>query len=208
MKLYAFTDIHGNTKALQAVKAAISAKGADLAACTGDLTVFEHDTHPLLSRVNLLRVPVLMIHGNHEREERFKKACAQYPRLTFLHQEAFMQGGWTFLGYGGGGFEARYPDFEDWLKSPLLKAVDWRRTVLLTHAPPYGTALDNVGDGDATDEAWHVGSKTLRDLIKKRQPRLVLCGHIHEGFGKEERIGGTLVVNPGPNGKLFDLENL
>ncbi len=205
MKIYAFTDPHGNTKALAAVKEAVRKEKPDLVVCTGDLTVFERDMKAVLSRINLFHVPALMLHGNHENERRMRKACSQFPNIRFLHEEAYEQGGWTFLAYGGEGFK----DEDERLETlPLRKefaALDWSKVVFLSHAPPYKTAVDDVGEGG---EEWHVGSKTLARLVKKRQPALVLCGHIHEAFHKEDRIGKTLVVNPGPNGKLFDLETL
>jgi len=205
MQIYAFTDLHGNTKALSQVKEAVQREKPDLVICCGDLTVFEHETKPLLSRVNLLHVPVLMLHGNHEAEERFRKACKEFPRITFLHKDIVTIDGWTFLGFGGGGFEERYPELEEWTKSKAFKAVDWSRAVFLSHAPPYGTTLDNVGEGK---EEWHVGSKTLTTIIKKHHPCLVLAGHIHECFHAEDKIGKTFIANPSPHGKLFNLEKL
>jgi Icc-related predicted phosphoesterase len=43
----------------------------------------------------------------------------------------------------------------------------------------------------------HAGSKSLRRFIETIQPRLVVCGHIHESAGIDT-IGGTRLVNPGP----------
>jgi Icc-related predicted phosphoesterase len=41
-----------------------------------------------------------------------------------------------------------------------------------------------------------VGSKAVRDAIKKHQPLLGLHGHIHESKGTK-RMGKTLCINPG-----------
>lgn len=203
MRIYAFTDLHGNTKALQQVKEAVRKEEPDLVLCCGDLTVFEHGTRALLSRLNMLKVPVLIIHGNHEREDDFRKACAEFSRITFLHGRTLTADGWTFVGFGGGGFEDRYPELEALEKE--WSDLDWSKTVVIAHAPPHGTSLDDVGEEGAE---WHVGSKSLTKLIKRREPRLVLAGHIHEAFHREDRIGKTLVSNPGPSGKLFDLAKI
>lgn len=61
--------------------------------------------------------------------------------------------------------------------------------ILLTHSPPYGH-LDKIHSGK------HVGSKIVLEAIKKYQPKLVLCGHIHEAKGKT-KIGKTDVYNLG-----------
>ncbi|MCX7635777.1 MAG: hypothetical protein N2Z74_08545, partial [Syntrophales bacterium] len=59
--------------------------------------------------------------------------------------------------------------------------------VLVTHPPPHGV-LDEVMGG------IHTGSKRLRALIEEKQPRLLICGHIHERPGWAH-IGRTVVVN-------------
>ena len=48
------------------------------------------------------------------------------------------------------------------------------------------------------------GSRAIRAFIARRQPRLVLSGHIHESprvsSSFRDRIGETVVVNPGQFG--------
>jgi len=65
-------------------------------------------------------------------------------------------------------------------------------SILITHNPPYGI-LDKAYDGK------HVGSKIILKAIKKHQPKLVLCGHIHEAKGKA-KIGKTIIYNLGSHG--------
>lgn len=69
--------------------------------------------------------------------------------------------------------------------------------ILLCHQPPY-MILDKVNFKEAPKH-WkgkHAGSKVILDYIKKKQPRNVFCGHIHEGKGKK-KIGKTEVYNIG-----------
>jgi len=61
------------------------------------------------------------------------------------------------------------------------------RSVLVSHVPPY-LLQDRVFIGH------HAGSKELRKVVDSCQPRLVLCGHIHEDPGVV-KSGGTTVVN-------------
>ncbi len=205
MRIYAFTDLHGDSRALRAVQRAVKENEPDAVVMTGDLTIFEHELSPLLSRLHLLKKPVLIVHGNHESAERMRRACARFPRLRFIHKEFLQLGGYTFIGFGGGGFEERYPELEALQKRKSWRLLDWSKVIFLSHAPPFGTALDDVG---GKGEEWHVGSKTLRKLIEKRQPLLVLAGHIHDCFGASDLIGATRCENPGPEGKLYDLDAL
>lgn len=71
--------------------------------------------------------------------------------------------------------------------------------VVIAHAPPFGV-LDRSDYSNS-----HVGSKILLRAIKKYQPKLVLCGHIHEGKGKA-KIGKTTVINAGCCGDYFIID--
>lgn len=65
-------------------------------------------------------------------------------------------------------------------------------SILIAHNPPYGYA-------DRTYNGKHVGSKILLKAIKKYQPKLVLCGHIHEAKGKA-KIEKIIIYNLGSHG--------
>jgi Icc-related predicted phosphoesterase len=81
-----------------------------------------------------------------------------------------------------------------------------KRLICNFHAPPRNTFLDlapkldknlNVVTRiDGSPEMVHVGSESVRILIERYQPILGLHGHIHES-GADQKIGRTLVVNPG-----------
>jgi len=71
--------------------------------------------------------------------------------------------------------------------------------VLATHTPPYGTSVDELPDGR------HAGSRAIREFIEREQPRLCVCGHIHEGGGREHILGRTRVVNVAKHSKIFEI---
>ena len=72
-------------------------------------------------------------------------------------------------------------------------------SILITHNPPYGL-VDKAYNGK------HVGSKIIRDAIKKHKPKLVLCGHIHEAKGKG-KIGKIPVYNLGWHGDYIVIDS-
>jgi len=37
-------------------------------------------------------------------------------------------------------------------------------------------------------------------------PVLVLCGHFHENFRKQDKIKNTLIINPGPDGTIINVD--
>jgi len=91
------------------------------------------------------------------------------------------------------------------------KILQWfgNLDVLVCHQPPY-RVLDEISEKYGAPKSWwgkHAGSKVILDYIKKKQPRYVFCGHIHEGKGRE-KIRETEVYNVGSNGDyvLIDLD--
>lgn len=59
--------------------------------------------------------------------------------------------------------------------------------ILVTHGPPHGVLDDN-------HSGTNCGSVSMYNWIKQYQPKLVVCGHIHESRGIA-LIDNTLVVN-------------
>jgi uncharacterized protein len=103
--------------------------------------------------------------------------------------------------------EREYPEEElaARLDAILDKAPTGSRTVANFHCPPYGSGLDFAAELDAQlrpvirggrPSIIPVGSKAVRDVIKRRQPVVGLHGHIHESKGAQ-RIGVTMCLNPG-----------
>jgi Icc-related predicted phosphoesterase len=48
-------------------------------------------------------------------------------------------------------------------------------------------------------------SEAILRAIEDKQPRLVVCGHIHESAGEESRAGPTRILNLGPAGTVIEL---
>jgi uncharacterized protein len=96
-------------------------------------------------------------------------------------------------------------EFLDKLSGLMSGVRDARRTVIMTHVPPYDSGLDTapllspdlrptVTAGDVL--RGPVGSTGVRRAIETFRPVLGVHGHIHESGG-ERRIGDTVCVNAG-----------
>jgi hypothetical protein len=59
--------------------------------------------------------------------------------------------------------------------------------ILISHQPPYGYG-DGVRDGFA-GRVQHLGSRELLAAIDRIRPKLVICGHIHDGHGRSDYAG-------------------
>lgn len=61
------------------------------------------------------------------------------------------------------------------------------KSIIVAHTPP-------LGAGDILYSGAHCGSKSVRSWIEEIQPKIWLCGHIHED-NSVSMIGNTLVFN-------------
>lgn len=99
------------------------------------------------------------------------------------------------------------PRFYDWafnLNRGREMAEKWAMIpagtdILITHGPPSGI-LDLTEDGD------HAGCEELIKKVGEIRPRAHIFGHIHEGYGMEER-DGTRFVNASNCDERYRLVN-
>ncbi|MBW2970689.1 metallophosphoesterase [Candidatus Woesearchaeota archaeon] len=196
MKILAFVDIHGSFKLLDELEP--KAAEADVLVSAGDISRFEMELDKILGKVNSFGKPVLIIHGNHENPKVLEDACRGFKNIIFAHKKAQIINNMLFLGFGGLGFEKSTPEMEQFFKKHHKELKNSKEVVFITHAPPYNTALDKINSS-------HNGNNTLRNVIIKYQPNILVCGHFHENSGKTDILGNAKLVNPGPSGVLLEL---
>ena len=128
--------------------------------------------------------------------------------LTPWHQLVSM--GWSSPTPWSTPRELPEEEFLDRLSGLLGGVRDPRRTVIMTHVPPYDSGLDTAPllspDLRPTASAGDllrgpVGSKGVRSAIERFKPVLGVHGHIHESGG-ERRIGSTMCVNAGSESSM------
>jgi len=194
MMLLTFVDTHGDMHSLRRLKK--KAAKADIILCAGDITVFENHMRLILREINSFNKPVLIIPGNHEGEKKLRLMCKHYKNLVYLHKEVYELENIFFAGWGGGGFSLRDRKFEKFAIR-LKKRIPGKKLILMLHGPPYGSKTDLV-------MGEHSGNKSFRDFIRQEKPLLVVCGHLHENAGVKDKLGKTIIINPGPDGKLIE----
>jgi Icc-related predicted phosphoesterase len=200
MRVLLFADTHGSSSSIEKIKE--KSKIADILVCAGDFTIFENDMSQILHELNSLGKPLLIIHGNHETASSVMLECEQLKNLHFIHRNYYISGNIIFYGFGGGGFSFRDEPFR---RESELFMIEFKnlsekknyKLVLVTHAPPYETKLDYIGE--------YVGNHDIKEFILKHEPIFAVSGHIHENFGAEDRINSTKIINPGPDGIIIDL---
>jgi len=201
MKILVFTDTHGSKAALKRIEQKTKAQNPDLIVCAGDLTLFEQGIGSIFRRLNKLNKQIIIIHGNHEDSSTIIKCSRSFKNIVFIHKKHFIKNDALFLGYGGGGFSMIDKGFEKTTKNKFKKIIknnQDKKIILITHAPPYRTNLDRI-------RREHCGSKSIRKFIEDNKIDLVICGHLHENFGKEDKIKNTKIINPGMFGKIVEI---
>ena len=197
MKLFVFTDIHGDWDSLKRIKKTVLEKDPELILCAGDISVFEQNIEKILLRLNKLGKKVFLIHGNHESGPVLRHLCSRYENIVFLHKKLEFLRNFCFVGFGGGGFSFVEPDFKKFIEKKKDKLIN-KKIVLLVHQPPYMTKLDKIN-------SEHAGNKSFREFIVNFKPVLVVCGHLHENEEKQDSVKTTKIINPGPYGKMVDI---
>ena len=197
IRLLAFSDLHCDLR--QAERLVAASTDADVVLAVGDLASVHSGLVDTVAALRDIECPVVMVPGNNETEAALREACDGWSRAVVLHGESTEVAGVTFFGLGGGipvtPWEWSF-DLDEEAAAGLLETLPGS-AVLAVHSPPYGHVDESRGRS--------LGSRAVLEAIEARQPPLALCGHIHESWGSESRLGDTRVVNLGPEGRAFEL---
>ena len=197
MKLLAASDLHTDLAAARRLVEA--SRGADVVVVAGDLASVHRGLEETVEALERIETPTVLVPGNNETDVALREACDGWVAATVLHGEATELDGRPFFGLGGGvpvtpwdwSFDLTEADAAEMLASCPEGAV------LVVHSPPLGH-VDRSGSRE-------LGSEAVLRAIEEKRPAVALCGHIHESWGRESRIGPTPVINLGPDGRLIEL---
>ena len=198
MKLLAFSDLH--TDLAQARRLAESSAQADVVVGVGDFASVHSGLAETIAALRAIEVATVLVPGNNETEEALREACADWQQAVVLHGEGTEIDGVAFFGLGAGVPVTPWDwsfDLTEEAAAELLEPCP-EGCVLAVHSPPRGHV-------DVSGAGRHLGSEAVLRAIERRRPRLALCGHIHESWGRQSRIGATPVINLGPEGRMLEV---
>jgi len=175
------------------------AADADVVIGAGDFASVHEGLGEAIGALAAIETPTVLVPGNNETDEALRQVAADWPAATVLHGEGATIEGSEFYGLGAGvpvtPWEWSF-DLDDETAAAMLAACP-EGAILVLHSPPQGHC-DSGGDG-------HFGSEALLRAIEEKRPRLAVCGHIHESWGCESRVGETPVHNLGPQGTWLEV---
>jgi Icc-related predicted phosphoesterase len=202
LKLLLFSDVHCDLKQCQVLVELAEKEDVDFVIGAGDFANFRRGLEPTIEILSQISRPTIVVPGNSESDDELLTACQAWPAATVLHGSGTTVNGVDFWGIGGGipvtPFGPWSFDFTE-AQAELMLAGCPAGSVLVTHSPPRGAV-------DVSSGGRSLGSIAIRETILARQPRLVVCGHIHESAGQHEMIGPTPVVNAGPRSMVWELQ--
>lgn len=101
--------------------------------------------------------------------------------------------------------ETSEEDLGKQISAMMDQVPEGKEAILNIHCPPYASGLDDAPELDETlkpvirggrPSIIPVGSKAVREVVKRFRPVVGLHGHIHESKGAQ-KIGSTMCLNPG-----------
>ena len=197
MKILVFSDIHGDTRALER----LVAQPADIYIAAGDLSTFGRGLERCGEILEPLGEHLWLLPGNHETHEQTRALCGRFGLVDFHRQVRTLAGAhWAGLGHSNPTPFDTPGEYTEEEIAEALRAFDGLQPLyLVAHFPPQGTRLDEVAPGR------HAGSRVLRAWLERAQPRYLFCGHIHECAGRQDCLGATACFNVGKAGYLLEL---
>lgn len=200
MKILAFGDIHGDKTLAEKLAERAEKEKVDLVILCGDITYGERSTEGILGPFVARKKRVLLVPGNHETVATADFLAELY-NATNMHGYSIKYKGIGFFGCGGadiGLFQISDDEIFDLLKKGFEGIKKSSKKVMITHVHPSGTLMEKF-------TTIFKGSEGVRRAVEKFKPDILLCSHVHEAEGIEEKIGKTKVINVGRNGKIIEI---
>jgi Icc-related predicted phosphoesterase len=198
VRILAFSDLHCDL--VQGARLVEMSAEADVVIGAGDFASIHKGLEETIGALAAITTPTVLVPGNNETVDALRAAAAGWGAARVLHGEGMTIDGTEFFGLGAGIPVTPWDwsfDLDDEAATELLAPCP-EEAVLVLHSPPRDHC-DSAG-GDT-----HFGSPALLRAIEENQPRLAVCGHIHESWGCESEVGPTPVRNLGPTGTWIDL---
>jgi Icc-related predicted phosphoesterase len=200
LKILAAGDLHGDQRLAEQLAKKAEKEKVDLVVICGDITQFDQSTENMMKPFVERNEKVIIIPGNHE-SVATADFLAEFYGVTNLHGYSIQAGDVGLFGCGGANIGvAQFSEDEiyDLIKKGFDKVKDLKKKILVTHVHPSDSKMEKFTQ-------FFPGSKGVRKAIDKLKPDILLCSHVHEAEGIEEKIGKTKVINVGKKGKIIEI---
>lgn len=200
MRILSAGDIHGDMNLAKRLAERAEKENVDLVILCGDITQFDRATDNLIGPFVKKHKKVLLIPGNHDS---FATAdfLAQMYGIKNIHGYSVQYKDIGIFGCGGANIgiaQLTEKEMYDLLKKGFDKIKFLKKKIMVTHVHPSDTKMEKFSN-------FFPGSTGIRRAVEAFKPDILLCSHVHEAEGLEEKIGHTRVINVGKAGKIIDI---
>ncbi len=200
LKILAAGDIHGDTSRAKKLAEQAERENIDLVVLCGDLTYAERSTEGIIGPFVKKNKKVILVPGNHETVATADFLAELYG-ATNLHGYSIKYKNVGLFGCGGaniGLFQLSEDEIFKLIKKGYERIKDAKKKILVTHVHPAGSLMEKF-------TSIFPGSEGVKKAIEVFKPDILLCSHVHEAEGIEEKIGKTKVINVGKKGKVIEI---
>lgn len=191
IKIYAISDLHGNKRKFEFAAKVLQDEKPDLLIICGDIS---HSSRAkrLEHMISFLKFdPILYVLGNMDGQD----VTTEVSNAKNIHLSFHKINDYKIYGIGG-------PDvgLNDLVENSKEKFsdVDPKKLILVSHIPP-------KNHQDLVYRGENVGNRALCNLIEEIQPKILLCGHIHEDRG-HCKLNNSIIINVGPSGYIIEID--
>jgi Icc-related predicted phosphoesterase len=202
MKILAAGDLHGDILSARNLANKAEKEKVDLVVLAGDITGDEDILPGVISPFLEKKKKVLFIPGNHE-SMATADFIADFYGITNLHGYSLKYKDIGIFGCSGNNLginKLSENEIFDLLKKGFEKIKGSKKKVMVTHVHPSDTKIGKFGHPLVTE-----GSIGIKKAVEKFKPDFLICSHIHEAAGIEEKLGKTKVINVGTEGKIIEV---
>jgi len=200
LKILAAGDIHGDTNLAKKLAEKAKKEKVDLVILCGDITLGESSIENIIGPFKKRNEKILLIPGNHETIATANFLSELYG-IKNIHGYSVKYEDVGIFGAGGaniGLFQLDEKEIYDLLKKGFNRIKYLKKKIMVTHVHPTGTKIEKF-------TRLFPGSNGVKRALEKFKPDLLLCSHVHEAEGIEEKIGKTKVINVGRKGKIIKI---
>lgn len=200
MKILAAGDIHGDVKLARALANKAEKQKVDLVVLCGDIVEDDQETPGVIEPFVKKKQKILFVPGNHE-SLATADFLADFYGIKNMHGYYVKYKDIGIVGCSGvniGIHQISEDEIFDILKRGFNKIKNLKKKVIITHTHPTGSKIAKFTD-------FVPGSSGIAKAIKNLKPDLLLCSHVHEAEGIEEKIGKTKVIDVGRAGEIIEI---
>jgi hypothetical protein len=200
LRILASGDIHGDIGLARKLADQAEKENVDLVILCGDLTFFDQSSDGIVGPFVKKHKKVLLIPGNHE-SLATADFLAELYGVKNIHGSSVQYKDVGIFGAGGANIginQISEKDIYDLLKKGHDTIKGLNKTIMVTHVHPSESKMEKFSK-------FVPGSDGVKKAIDKFRPDILLCSHVHEAEGIEEKIGRTRVINVGKKGKIIEI---